>query len=283
MSQMDDIIDGNVDIYHFLEVGPEADKAQIRKQYRKKALIYHPDKNDGEEAKQKFQLLSAVYEILMNDGLRKKYDDMRQSTLAKTAQHEKRQRFREELRRAEMASAGFRARTSAAYDDLDREFRAQVRRDQRAEKLREEGLRLRRQHEARLHAPGTPKKAYISYRDIDIGPRKYVVREAGSSGNRVLVQWKHKPELKGMVDLEVVRQMMAIFGPVKLVRTIDRSGQRYDAAVVEFADGLGARAAAEHDYRQSARLWDGTPVRKLASLLRECQRYCQAGQRLDLR
>lgn len=272
MSSIDEIIDGAVDIYEFLEVKPSADKAQIRRQYRKKALVYHPDKNGGEDAEHKFQVLATAYEILTNDDLRKKYDDIRQEATKRTVKQELRQRFREELQRAEMGVH----RATVPLADLDREFRAQVRREQRVGKLAEEGLRLRRQREVRLRQTTTsgPGKSYVSYRDIDIGPRAYVVRRAMSTEGKhqVFVQWKHKAELKDLVDLEVIGQIMGFFGPVKSVRILDSVGQRYDGAVVEYATSEGSNAAINYDYK-SARLWDGSLVRKLASLLRKCEQF----------
>lgn len=270
MSSVDEIIDGTIDIYEFLEVKPTADQAQIRRQYRKKALVYHPDKNGGEDAEHKFQVLATAYEILTNDDLRKKYDDIRQEAAKRTMKQELRQRFREELQRAEMGVH----RSTVSLADLDREFRAQVRREQRVGKLTEEGLKLRRQRELRLRQTSGPARSYVSYRDIDIGPRAYVVQRAMSTVGRhqVFVQWKHKPELKNMVDLEVIGEIMAVFGPVKSVRVLPTAGQRYDGAVVEYATSEGSSAAINYDYK-SARLWDGSAVRKLASLLRRCERF----------
>ncbi|OWB78065.1 hypothetical protein B5S32_g2250 [[Candida] boidinii] len=69
--------------YELLEISPDADSAQIKKAYRTKALIYHPDKINSSPnltAEQKknstdyFQELSKAYEILIDSKKRGIYD-----------------------------------------------------------------------------------------------------------------------------------------------------------------------------------------------------------------
>ena len=47
---------------------------------------------------------------------------------------------------------------------------------------------------------------------------------------------------------------------------------RYAYAYIDFATIDGCNQALRHNYSESARKWDGTDVRKLASLLRECKK-----------
>lgn len=61
--------------YEILEVSQGADKATIKKAYRKMAKKYHPDKNPGDkEAEHKFKLCNEAYQCLSDDQQRSIYD-----------------------------------------------------------------------------------------------------------------------------------------------------------------------------------------------------------------
>jgi len=60
------------DYYKILEVDKECEKEDIKKSYRKMALKYHPDKNNGDDSK--FKELAEAYEILSDDNKRRQYD-----------------------------------------------------------------------------------------------------------------------------------------------------------------------------------------------------------------
>src|SRR3989304_5413779 len=63
------------DYYETLGVGKSATQDEIKKAYRKKALIYHPDKNPGDkEAEANFKKLSEAYEVLSDENKRHMYD-----------------------------------------------------------------------------------------------------------------------------------------------------------------------------------------------------------------
>jgi len=61
--------------YEILEVSSNADKATIKKAYRKMAKKYHPDKNPGDkEAEHKFKLCNEAYQCLSDEQQRSIYD-----------------------------------------------------------------------------------------------------------------------------------------------------------------------------------------------------------------
>ena len=63
-------------LYEVLNVSPNADQAQIRKEYRRLAREVHPDmsKLHPEVAKQRFSEIAQAYEILGNADSRRSYD-----------------------------------------------------------------------------------------------------------------------------------------------------------------------------------------------------------------
>lgn len=61
--------------YEVLSVSRNASTGEIKKSYRKLAVMYHPDKNpDDKEAEEKFKELGEAYEVLMDDQKRAAYD-----------------------------------------------------------------------------------------------------------------------------------------------------------------------------------------------------------------
>ena len=68
------------DYYEVLGVSKDASKEEIKKAYRKLALIYHPDKHTNSteetraEASAKFQQVGYAYTVLSDEKRRERYD-----------------------------------------------------------------------------------------------------------------------------------------------------------------------------------------------------------------
>ena len=62
------------DYYEVLGLSREASTEEIKKSFRIMALRYHPDKNsNSEESKEKFMYVVEAFEVLSDEGARKKY------------------------------------------------------------------------------------------------------------------------------------------------------------------------------------------------------------------
>ncbi|KAL7214144.1 hypothetical protein ACSBR1_026543 [Camellia fascicularis] len=70
-------ISGEVDWYGVLGVSPSADDETVRKQYRKLALMLHPDKNKAVGADGAFKLLSEAWSLLSDKPKRLAYNQRR--------------------------------------------------------------------------------------------------------------------------------------------------------------------------------------------------------------
>ncbi len=63
------------DYYAVLGVGRDASEAEIKKAYRKLAMTYHPDRNNGDKAaEEKFKEVTEAYEVLTDPAQRAAYD-----------------------------------------------------------------------------------------------------------------------------------------------------------------------------------------------------------------
>lgn len=91
-------IHGQSDWYGILGVSPMADEETIRKQFRKHALMLHPDKNKSIGADGAFKLISEAWSVLSDKAKRGAYDQKRRAKI---------------FQRVSTATAGSHAHSSA--------------------------------------------------------------------------------------------------------------------------------------------------------------------------
>lgn len=72
------ITNNDCDLYKVLELDQSASDLDIKKQFRKLALKYHPDKNNDRNACEKFNQIRIAYDILSDSNKKQKYDKMLQ-------------------------------------------------------------------------------------------------------------------------------------------------------------------------------------------------------------
>ncbi len=64
------------DLYDILELTNSATLTEIKTNFKKLALKYHPDKNKSKNSNEKFNQIRVAYEILSDPNKKKKYDNM---------------------------------------------------------------------------------------------------------------------------------------------------------------------------------------------------------------
>jgi DnaJ-class molecular chaperone len=69
------------DHYEALELSSAATLADIKKAFRQKASLYHPDRNADPMAPQRFRAVQEAYDVLSDHDKRQAYDDNRRRNL----------------------------------------------------------------------------------------------------------------------------------------------------------------------------------------------------------
>ncbi|MDO8450395.1 DnaJ domain-containing protein [Rhodoferax sp.] len=70
-----------MDHYATLGLGSDATLADVKKAFRQKASLHHPDRNAAADAAQRFRAVQEAYEVLSDEAKRQAYDDNRRRNL----------------------------------------------------------------------------------------------------------------------------------------------------------------------------------------------------------
>jgi len=109
------------DYYKVLDISPDADLITIKKAYRKKALLFHPDRNKDPKASEKFIEITEAYEVLINQDERKLFDSYREQKSTQTTDEDIFKKWREQGQRkaeeyAKCSNCGERADPKCFWD-----------------------------------------------------------------------------------------------------------------------------------------------------------------------
>ncbi|KAF8496943.1 DnaJ-domain-containing protein [Gautieria morchelliformis] len=149
--------DDDPNAYELLDLTLEATEAEIRTAYRQRSLKVHPDRHpNNPDAAHKFHELNQAYELLLDPIAKTKLDAKLRVKLARQERFAKGdaklKRMKDELDQAERA-------VKKTKTDIEMEQRV---REQDAERIKEEGRRMRQERENELN-----RKEEQKLRDIE--------------------------------------------------------------------------------------------------------------------
>ncbi len=72
------------DYYRLLEIHRDATENDIKKAYRKLAMVFHPDVNTSKDAEEKFKKISEAYAVLSDSHKRLVYDQTGNTDFSET-------------------------------------------------------------------------------------------------------------------------------------------------------------------------------------------------------
>jgi DnaJ family protein C protein 17 len=233
------------DYYEFLGLTIDATDREITRAYRKKAIIYHPDKNKSESAKTIFQDLAKAYEILSDPKARAAYDVVKKVKLEKKKRElqlsEKRRNLKENLEKREKEAE--KNKNKKKYREDDESFDSDITEAQQY--FYKEVERLRQEGNTRLQQELERMKARLSFYDFPMKNQSYKRPEEYC---KVKLKWKIKE--KKFTAHELKSYLESKYGLVKHVVVSMRST---GTAVVEFEDFSSAQHAVS-DSQESIRV-----------------------------
>ncbi|XP_068322376.1 uncharacterized protein [Pyrus communis] len=227
-------MDVDVDHYKVLglpsgEEGSKLTENDIKKAYRAKALVLHPDKRpDDPDAPANFQSLMSSYEILKDEKARKLFDD-----LLRVKRDQQRRHLERDSKRQRMVSDLEARERSAFAPDAAARDRAEEERISR--KLKEEIERIRKEHAKKGAATDfAPKRETVGVGNGNVGGAKVGLDEE----KMLKVSWENVGE---GYTAERLRGLFSVFGEVEDI--VIRGKKKRGSALVVMATKDAAVAA----------------------------------------
>ncbi|CAN6688167.1 unnamed protein product [Malus baccata var. baccata] len=227
-------MDVNVDHYKVLglpsgEEGSKLTENDIKKAYRAKALVLHPDKRpDDPDAPANFQSLMSSYEILKDEKARKLFDD-----LLRVKRDQQRRHLERDSKRQRMVS-DLEARERSAFAP-DAAARDRAEEERIARKLKEEIERIRKEHAKKGAATDSAPKRETG----GVGNGNVSGAKMGLDEEKMLkVSWENVGE---GYTAERLRGLFSVFGEVEDI--VIRGKKKRGSALVVMATKDAAVAA----------------------------------------
>ncbi|KAK1062007.1 hypothetical protein LTR33_012592 [Friedmanniomyces endolithicus] len=240
----------STDFYALLSLQPTASESEIRRAYRKTALKYHPDKVGANNvaAREKFELLQVVNDVLSDAALRELYDNARRAEEAKREREAvfdgRRKWMREDLERREGAAGGKRKREEEEEQGFEREVR----------RLDEDGRRRRMEREGIVRREAERQEAEEE-RSESVAPVKSGGGDARESAGPTdldrSVTLRFPASAASQLDRDTLIRLWERFGPIedcvlrekKLKKDGEKHRTSYLTAILVYKSIVSAHAA----------------------------------------
>lgn len=234
------------DLYELFDITIDATESEIRKAYRKKALVCHPDKNpDNPKAAELFHELSKALEILCSVSTRTAYDKVIRARKATEIRHKqldsKRQKLKEELEQREKQASDKKNVYKPTLEVSDEEIL-----QREIDRLQKEGSRLLEEEAELMRKQLLEEKQKVNVYD--------------SSQHRIKIKWKSEKDdvQNGGYNNENLIQFLKKYGDVQIILSKNKG-----SALAEFKTQEAGEMAISYEKGLMSNplqlKWIGTP------------------------